>query len=136
MPANALSPAAQQFIEAPHFAVIATINPDGTALQAVIWYLVRGGEIVFNSRVGRRWPTNLCRDQRVSVTIVDGYNYVDLRGVVEIDEDLETGQAVIADLTRRYQKDQAAAEIQIAGFAKERRVTFRLRPQRVFEHLS
>jgi hypothetical protein len=75
-----LSADARRFLEAPRFAVIATINPDGSPLQAVVWFRLDGDTIVFNSRVGRRWPSNLARDRRVSVTVSDGYNYVDLRG--------------------------------------------------------
>ena len=45
------------------------------------------------------------------------------------------GLDVISELTHRYQKDEAAAA-QIAGFAREQRVTFVLRPERVFERLS
>jgi PPOX class probable F420-dependent enzyme len=130
-----LSDAARRFLEAPRFAVIATMNPDGSPLQAVIWYQLEGDAIVFNSRVGRHWPTNLERCRRVSLLIADGYQYVELRGEVTIDEDPVRGQAVIAGLTRRYQQDESAAARQIAGFAKERRVTFELRPSRVFERI-
>jgi PPOX class probable F420-dependent enzyme len=131
-----LSPAARRFLEAPRFGVVATLNPDGSPLQAVVWYLLDGDEMVFNSRLGRRWPSNLGRDRRVAVTVADGYDYIEMRGRVEIDEDPELGQAVIASLARRYQKNPGTAEAQIAGFRKERRVTFRLRPDRVFERLS
>ena len=132
----ALSAAARRFLELPRFAVVATLNPDGSPLQAVVWYNLAGDVIVFNSRVGRQWPTNLQRDRRVSITVADGYDYVDIRGSVEIDEDPVRGQAVIAALARRYQKNRAAADAQIAAFAKERRVTFELRPTRVFERLN
>ncbi len=115
---------------------MATLNPDGSPLQAVVWYRLEGDVIVFNSRVGRHWPNNLMRDRRVSITVADGYDYIDLRGEVEIDEDPANGQAVIAELTRRYHPNKEAAERQIAGFATERRVTFRLRPSLVFERLS
>ena len=131
-----LSTAARRFLEAPRFAVVATLNPDGSPLQAVVWYRLESGAIVFNSRVGRRWPSNLVRDRRVSITVVDGYDYIELRGEVEIDDDPETGQAVIAGLTHRYQTDKKSAAAQIAGFATQRRVTFRLRPSRVFERLT
>ena len=131
-----LSAAARRFLEAPRFAVIATLNPDGSPLQAVIWYQLEGDAIVFNSRLGRHWPSNLERCRLVSILVADGYDYVEMRGVVTIDEDPVRGQAVIAGLTRRYQKDETAAEAQIAGFAKERRVTFALRPSRIFERLS
>ncbi len=135
-PSPTLSAAARRFLGAPRFAIAATLNPDGSPLQAVIWYRLEGDAIVFNSRVGRRWPSNLMRDRRVSITVADGYKYIDLRGEVEIDDDPEVGLAVIAGLTRRYQPNKQAAEAQIAGFATERRVTFRLRPSRVFERLS
>ena len=132
----ALSAAARRFLELPRFAVVATLNPDGSPLQAVVWYNLAGDVIVFNSRVGRQSPPNLQRDRRVSITVADGYDYVDIRGSVEIDEDPVRGQAVIAELARRYQKNRAAADAQIAAFAKERRVTFELRPTRVFERLN
>ena len=130
-----LSAEARRFLEAPRFAVVATVNPDGSPLQAVVWFRLEGDAIVFNSRVGRRWPSNLARDRRVSVTVSDGYNYVDLRGEVDIDNDPEVGQAVIADLSRRYRLSKEKAEADIAGFATQRRVTFRLRPSRIFERL-
>jgi hypothetical protein len=95
-----------------------------------------GDEIVFNSRLGRHWPSNMQRDRRISITVADGYDHVDLRGEVEIDEDSELSQAVIAQLTRSYQPDKEIADAQIAGFQKERRVTFRLRPSKVFVRLS
>jgi PPOX class probable F420-dependent enzyme len=130
-----LSADARRFLEAPRFAVVATVNPDGSPLQAVVWFRLEGDAIVFNSRVGRRWPSNLARDRRVSVTVSDGYNYVDRRGEVDIDNDPDVGQAVIADLSRRYRLSKEKAEADIAGFATQRRVTFRLRPSRIFERL-
>jgi PPOX class probable F420-dependent enzyme len=131
-----LSANARRFLAAPRFAVVATLNPDGGPLGAVIWYLLDGETIVFNSRVGRQWPTNIGRNRRVSVTVADGYDYVEMHGEVEIDEDPVRGQAVIAALARRYQMNEAAAAAQIESFAKERRVTFELRPRCIFERLS
>jgi len=133
---RALSAAARLFLEPPLFAVVATLNPDGSPLQAVIWYAFEGDAIVFNSRVGRQWPTNIGRDRRVSLTVSDGYEYVEMRGEVEIDNDPVRGQEVIAGLARRYRENPAKVEEQIAGFAKQSRVTFTLRPTSVFERLS
>jgi PPOX class probable F420-dependent enzyme len=131
---TALSPAARRFLDAPRFAIVATLNPDGSPIQAVVWYRLDGDTIVFNSRVGRQWPTNLARDLRVSMTVADGYDYVELRGRVTVDEDPVRSQAVIADLARRYQQTDQT-EAQIARFATEKRVTFTLKPSRVFERL-
>jgi hypothetical protein len=49
-----LSPRARRFLDAPRFAIVATLNPDGGPLQAVVWYLIDGDAIVFNSRRGRQ----------------------------------------------------------------------------------
>ena len=50
----ALSARARRFLEAPRFAIVAPLNPDGGPLQAVVWYLIDGDAIVFNSRRGRQ----------------------------------------------------------------------------------
>ena len=57
------------FLAAPgRFATLATLDPDGTPRQAVIWYrLDADGRIVINSADGRRWPANLRRDPRCSL---------------------------------------------------------------------
>ncbi len=130
-----LSGRARDFLAEPRFATVSVLNPDGSPLQAVIWYKLEDDAIVFNSRLGRHWPNNLMRDQRVSLLVADGYDYVEVRGRVEVDCDEARGLAVISELTHRYQKDPDAAASQIAGFARERRVTFVLRPERIFERL-
>jgi PPOX class probable F420-dependent enzyme len=135
-PYPTLSAQARQFLEAPRFAVVATLNPDGSPLAAVVWYRLVGDTIVFNSRVGRHWPSNLGRDGRVSLTVVDGYDYVEMRGRVRIDDDPARGQAVIADLARRYHPDEAEAAAQVQAFSNQQRVTFELRPGRIFERIG
>ncbi len=59
------------FLDDTRFGTIATIDPDGSPRQAVIWYTLEGEEIVFNSAVGRRWPANLLRDPRVALSVID-----------------------------------------------------------------
>jgi len=127
-----LSPHGRRFLEAPRFAVVATINPDGSVLQAVVWYDLQGDTIVFNSRAGRRWPANLERDPRISFLVEDGQDYIEIRGEAGIDEDPVRGQRVILELARRYEpgRDPAA---QAAAFAGQQRVTFELRPTRIYE---
>jgi len=127
-----LSAQGRRFLDAPRYAVVATLNPDGSVLQAAVWYKLQGDAIVFNSRVGRRWPANLNRDRRVSFIVVDGEDYIEMHGEVEIDEDPVRGQRVIAELARRYEPEEDPAA-QIAGFAGQHRVTFELRPARVYE---
>ena len=67
------------------------IDPDGGPRQAVVWYTVDGDEIVINSAIGRRWPTNLLRDPRLSFAVIDaadGYRWVGLTGTVRVDHRL------------------------------------------------
>src|SRR5688500_3636295 len=93
------------FLAATRFATIATVDPGGGPRQAVIWYRLDGDVIVLNSKVGRRWPSNLERDARISVAVhdqADGYRWVGVTGKVTIIEDQPTAQADIAEMARRY----------------------------------
>jgi len=123
----------REFIDRPLFASIATIDPDGGPRQAVIWYLVRGEELVINSLEGRRWPANLRRDARISFTVIDpkdGYNWVGLNGLVyAVVDDLPQAQADIAAMARLYHADDPdeAEDLIHNRFEKQRRVSFRIR---------
>ena len=130
-----LSADGRRFLDAPRYAVVATLNPDGGALQAAIWYRLEGDVVVFNSRAGRTWPANLARDPRVSFIVVDGEDYIEMRGEVEIDEDPVRGQKVILGLAERYEPTEDP-DAQAAAFAGQHRVTFELRPTRIYERFE
>ena len=135
---SSLSSDVRRFLaEAGRFAVVATVNADGTPHQAVAWYLLDGDSLVLNSMVGRRWPANLARDHHVSVLVADGYRWVSLRGTVQVVSDRERAQADIAAMARRYHADDpAAAEREISTFETQERVTFVLRATRVAADLE
>jgi PPOX class probable F420-dependent enzyme len=123
--------------EAGRFAVVATINADGTPHQAVAWYLLDGDSLVLNSMVGRRWPANLMREPHVSVLVADGYRWVSLRGAVQVVSDRARAQADIAAMARSYHADDpGAAEREIRTFETQERVTFVLRAARVAADLE
>jgi PPOX class probable F420-dependent enzyme len=132
-----LSPAAREFLDSLRFAVVATINPDGSPHQAVVWYALDGDTVVVNSADGRRWPANLRRDPRIEITVADGYRYLQLGGTVEAVDDQGRAQATIAAMARRYHAgDPAHAEDLIVNlFRLQRRVDFRLRPTVIREDL-
>ena len=127
-----LSADGRRFVDAARYAVVATINADGSALLAAVWYQLRGDIIVLNSRAGRIWPTNLGRDPRISFIVVDGEDYIEIRGEVTIDEDPARGQRVMAELSRLYEPDEEPAA-QAARFAGQHRVTIELRPAHIYE---
>ncbi len=120
--------------EAGRFATIAVIDSDGSPLQAVVWYQLRDdGSILINSLAGRRWPTSLVRDPRMSLTVEHGYDYVSMRGEAEL---LHDGPAAVADilaLAARYETGDEF-ERRAAGFRKQERVSFRFWPRSVLVH--
>jgi PPOX class probable F420-dependent enzyme len=136
-----LSERVRAFLDANRFATIATTDPDGSPRQAVIWYRLDGEEIVLNSLVGRRWPSNLERDPRISVAVgdqADGYRWVGLTGRVTIVHDQATAQADIAEMARRYHADEPeeAERLIRDRFERQPRVSFRVSIDAVHDHLD
>ena len=114
-------------------ATIATVNPDGTPHQIVIWYLLRGDDLVVNSRNGRRWPSNLRREKRANLAVYEGDDAVTMDVDLVTTYEGDRAQADIAEMARRYYSPEAA-EIDIARFATQPRVSFVLRPRQVHLH--
>jgi PPOX class probable F420-dependent enzyme len=131
-----------RFIDAPRFASISTVDPDGGPRQAVVWYLVEGDELVINSLDGRRWPANLRHDPRISFTVIDpedGYIWVGLNGLVtEVIDDQSRAQADIAAMARLYHADdpQEAEDLIRNRFERQQRVSFRIRITAFHDHLE
>jgi PPOX class probable F420-dependent enzyme len=133
----ALTSEARRFLDArpARFGTLATINPDGTPHQAVLWYLLRDdGGLLLNSRVGRRWPANLLRDPRASFSVEDGYEWVSLRGEAVVLREGEGAQEDIATLARLYETPDEA-ERAIREFRTQERISFVLRPRSLSVHL-
>ena len=126
----------RSFLEAPRYAVLATINPNGSPHTAVVWYLIDDDGIVVNSAEGRRWPSNLRRDPRVSFAVEDGLDWVSLRGEVEVVDNQAQAQADIAAMAYKYDSREDADRSISNQFTRERRVSFRLRPAAVHAELG
>jgi len=69
VPILKLTPQVRTFLEAPRYAVLATINPDGTPHLTEMWYGLRDGELFFNTTEERFKRRNLDRDTRVSLLV-------------------------------------------------------------------
>jgi PPOX class probable F420-dependent enzyme len=130
------------YLDDTRYASIATVDPDGGPRQAVTWYTIDGDEIVLNSRIGRRWPTNLLRDPRVSIAVIDcgaGERWVGVTGVVRsVHTDWETSQGDIAAMARRYPGD-GPAEVErtiTERFERQERISFRIAPIAIHDHLD
>lgn len=129
-----LSDAARKFLEEPRFAVIATVNPDGTPQQTVVWYQLQGDRIMMNTRAGRLKDANLRRDPRLSFCVADEYKFVTIKGEVEFDEDPERAQADIKALAVRYKGQETGEQESRNLYSKHQRVTFYLPIKDVYEY--
>jgi PPOX class probable F420-dependent enzyme len=103
--------ATKSLIDGKTFPILATLNPDGAPQTSVLWSKREGDTLVFSTARGRRKELNLRRDGRVSLSIFDPenpYNYVEIRGTVEITE--EGGRELINELSHKYLDKEYPAE--------------------------
>lgn len=122
-----LSKSIRAFLEEPRFGVLATINPDGSVQQTVMWFALDGDELLMNTARGRRKDLNVLRDPRVSICFEDAYRYLTLRGTVEVVDDHQTSQADALLLARRYHTEDEAQEMMREHFGKQQRISLRIR---------
>ena len=120
----ALTDATRRFLGERRFAVLATINQDGSPQQTVMWFELRGDTIMMNTMAGRLKDLNTRRDARASICVEDDYRYVTINGSIEIVDDHETTQADIYALARRYNPDFKDGDY--ASFATQHRLTLLL----------
>lgn len=123
MASNALSDEVRRFLAEPRFAVVATINENGTPQQTVVWFELQGDEIMMNTARGRVKDRNLRRDARLTLTVEDGYRFVTVRGAARLVDDQAVGQADIRRLAVRYHDDETAERQVREQYSKEERVS-------------
>lgn len=98
-----LSDRAKALLDAKSFAVVSTIQPDGSPQSTVVWVKRDGDDILFSTVRGRRKHLNLERDPRVSILINPAdspYEYLEARG--EVSMTTEGGRELIDELAAKY----------------------------------
>jgi PPOX class probable F420-dependent enzyme len=98
-----LTPQCRELLRGPNFAVVTTINADGTPQQSVVWVAEHDGNIVFSTVEGRAKHRNLVRDPRIGVLVLDradGYRYSQISGIARLDS--TNADALIDELSREY----------------------------------
>jgi PPOX class probable F420-dependent enzyme len=96
-------PGVRELLEQPNYAVISTVNANGSMHNTVIWIAADDGTVSVNSALGRIWPTNLQRDPRVTVLVFESgnpYHYVEIRGTASATR--EGADEHIDALTKKY----------------------------------
>jgi PPOX class probable F420-dependent enzyme len=117
---------ARKLLDAPNFATVTSLNPDGGPQSTVVWVRTDGDDVLFSTAKGRRKPRNFERDPRVSLLVIDPddpYRYVEVRGRVTMTPDPEG--ALIEELSQKYRgqswEDKPGVE----------RLIVRIRPEKV-----
>ncbi|MFJ8432963.1 PPOX class F420-dependent oxidoreductase [Kitasatospora sp. NPDC094019] len=98
-----LSDQAKALIDAKSFAVVTTVQPDGSPQSSVVWVKRDGDDILFSTVQGRRKHLNLVKDARVSLLVnppENPYTYLEVRGEVSLTE--EGGRELIDELSVKY----------------------------------
>jgi PPOX class probable F420-dependent enzyme len=131
----ALTAEQRAFLEQKNFAVLGTVSGTGAPHLTVMWYVLDGDEILFNTKAGRAKESNLARDPRVSLLVYDdsGYRYMRIDGRVRAIVDPAVAHRDIARLAVRYHGEEDAKK-SIVRFATEERISYRLPTARVYDY--
>src|SRR2546430_10091297 len=81
--AISLSEATLRLLDGRNYAVLATVNPDGSPQTSAMWVGRDGSDVLFSTVAARAKHPNMLRDPRISVAILDSSDpedHVDLRG--------------------------------------------------------
>jgi PPOX class probable F420-dependent enzyme len=101
--AFAFSDSTLRLLDGKQYAVLGTVNPDGSPQTSVMWVGRDGSDLLMSTVQGRVKHRNMLRDPRVSVTVIDSAdpeNYVELRGRVTMLPDI--GRRVDTLLSWKY----------------------------------
>jgi len=95
--------ALRELLDTKAFAVLCTVNSDGSPQSSVIWATHNGDDVIFSTIIGRRKTRNMAGDPRVSLLVYDpanAYRYVEVRGTVSMTRD--GGPELIQRLSLAY----------------------------------
>ena len=101
--AISFSDATLRLLDGKNYAVLATLNADGSPHTSAMWVGRDGDDLLFSTVEGRVKHRNMLRDPRVSVTVLDAAdpeNYVELRGSVTMTPDI--GRKIDTQLSWKY----------------------------------
>ena len=129
-----LPDAVRAFLDGPRFAVLATIRADGSPHLTVVWYALRGDELVVNTTVPRSKARNLERDPRVSLLVGEMERYVRIEGPARV---VATGPEAlrdIHDLGVRYDGEVAAERQTRTVWSTQERVTYAIAARRLYRY--
>lgn len=115
----------RMFIE-PYYGVVATVRPDGSPQQTVVWLDYDGENVVFNTAEGRAKPRHIRANPNASVAVVDPedpYRWIAVSGPAEMSE--EGAAEHINELSHKYRGRDYDLP------ANQQRLIVRVKPERI-----
>ena len=106
-----LNDATLRLVDGRNYAVVGTVNADGSPHTSVVWISRDNGDLIFTTLEGRVKHRNMLRDPRVSISVIDSAdpeNYIELRGRASITPDV--GRRVDTQLSWKYDGRDPAAD--------------------------
>jgi len=123
-----LSEAERAFLENPFVGVVTTLHSDGSPQSTVVWVDVDEEGPSINTAYGRVKPSNLTRDPRISLVVVDPgdpYRWVKVSGTGTLVD--EGADEHIDRLSKKY----TGQDVYANRTPDEQRVTVRITPTRI-----
>jgi PPOX class probable F420-dependent enzyme len=123
-----LSDDAKAMLAEPYHGWVTTMRSDGSLHSTVVWVDVDGDDVIFNTAIGRAKERHLRNDARVSLSVLDPNNpfhALSVSGEGRLEED--GADAVIDRLAKKY----LGVDTYPYRTPDERRITVRIRPERV-----
>lgn len=122
------------YLSYPHYAVMATINSDGSPQLSTVWYslTVERDQLFFVIERDSLKTRNLERDPRLSVSVPNGGRYVVIKGRATFDlaQSTESAQQDLEEIGRRYY-GPIEGHNQVEAFGPKERITVYLIPEKI-----
>lgn len=118
----------QALLNEPVYAWVTVHRPDGSLHSTVVWVDLDGGDVRFNTAVGRAKERYLRADPRIAISALDPANpwrFINVSGEARFET--EGADAVIDGLAKKY----LDADSYPFRTPDEQRITVRVTPQQV-----
>ena len=124
-------PHIRELFERKNFAFLSSLMKDGSPHVTPTWVDIENGNILINTALGRIKQSNISRDPRVALSIIDQnnqYEMVTIRGKVINQITGDAAEKHIDKLARKY-VDMDKFPRRSKG---ERRVILKIKPEKIF----
>lgn len=124
-------PRIREFFEGKNFAFMSSLMKDGSPHVTPTWVDIEDNNILINTALGRIKQTNISRDPRIALSIIDQdnqYEMVTIRGKVTEQITGDVAEKHIDKLARKYiNQDKYPRRSK-----NEHRVILKIKPEKIF----